>query len=78
MTTIDSKLTGKDTYGVKPLEGAELLGFTAGDDDFDVGRSAGGRGDRERRDRGGQQRRGNGRGRRQGKIEVTDEAFPAL
>lgn len=53
VTTIDSKLTGKDVYGVRPLEGAELLGFSGGDDDFEAGKSAGGRGDRERRDRTG-------------------------
>ena len=79
ITTIDSKLTGKDTYGATAGSGAEFLGFSTKDDD-DVGRgAAAGRGDRERRDRGPRQQRGGaGRGRRQGKIEVNDDQFPAL
>ena len=79
IATIDSKLTGKDTYGATAGSGAEFLGFSTKDDE-DVGRgAAAGRGDRERRDRGPRQQRGGaGRGRRQGKIEINDDQFPAL
>lgn len=82
ITTIDSKLTGKDVYAVTRGEGATLFGFSSKDeDDFTTGRSAaGGRGDRERRERGPRQPRGGkGRGGRNGgKILIDDESFPAL
>jgi len=82
ITTIDSKLTGKDVYAVTRGDGADFLGFSSKDeDDFTTGRpAAGGRGDRERRERGPRQPRGGkGRGGRNGgKIQIDDESFPAL
>ena len=81
ITTIDTKMSAKDTYAVKRNEGAELLAFRADDDDFGASAAAGGRGDRRggRDDRGPRQpREKGGRGKRQGKIEITDDAFPAL
>lgn len=81
ITTINTKMGAKDTYAVKRNEGAELLAFRADDDDFGASAAAGARGDRRggRDDRGPRQpREKGGRGKRQGKIEINDDAFPAL
>ena len=76
VTTIHNKLTGSDVYAVTRGEGADLMGFSGGDDE-DVGRSAAG--GRERRDRGPREPRGGkGRGGRKGKLEVNDDDFPTL
>jgi len=78
-----SKLEGKDTYAVVSGEGADFFGFSSKDDDDFGGRSGAagaGRGDRERRERAPRgQTGGRGRGgRKQGKIQIDDESFPAL
>lgn len=81
ISTINNKMTGKDTYAVKGGAGAQFFGFSSGGvEEEDAGRgAAAGRGDRERRDRGPRQQRGGaGRGRKGGKIEIDDDEFPAL
>lgn len=80
--SIASQLKDRDTYAIGRQEGADLLGFQGGDDEFvreersGRGGRRGGRGGARGGQRGGAQ--GGARPNRGGAMRVADEDFPTL